>query len=246
PRLRSLVRGRGVLFAQPGPGTLAVPISLGWNEFQGQTSSQHRYDLRRARRRAEESGPVTTRIYTPAPDDVAALLSDFARVEASGWKARNGSSLSQRETLRQFFLNYARRASHAGAVRFAFLEVDGRSIAAQLSVVYAERLWVLKMGYDEAFSRCSPGLLLLADTMRDAFDHQLKSYEFLGIDEPWLHRWNPEVRSFSTVACYPPTFLGLCGLAADTAGRATSKAGTLLAGFDRRRLAARIGLRPGR
>ena len=246
PRLRSLVRGRGVMFAKPGAGTLAVPISLGWSEFQGQTSSRHRYDLKRARRRAEESGPVTTRIYNPAPEDVAALLTDFARVEASGWKARNGSSLSQRKTLRQFFLNYCTRAAHAGTVRFAFLEVNGRSIAAQLSVVYADRLWVLKIGYDEAWSRCSPGQLLLADTMRDAFDHKLKSYEFLGTDEPWLHRWNTEVRSFSTVTCYPPTFLGLCGLAADTASRAISRTGTLLAGFDRRRLTGRIGFRPRR
>lgn len=220
-RLRSVARG--VTFVKSGVDTLAVPISSGWSEFLGRLSSRQRYDLRRARRRAEESGRVTVRIRSPRPEDVAEMFAEFVRVESAGWKARNGSSLAQRDALRRFFLNYATRAARAGIVRFGFLDVDDRPVAAQLSVEYSDRLWVLKIGYDEAWSRCSPGWLLLAEMMRDAFERKLKSYEFLGSDEPWLHRWPTEAREFSTLACYPPTLLGVYGLAADMVGRVKAR-----------------------
>ena len=122
-------------------------------------------------------------------------------------------------------MNYATRTSQAGTVRFGFLDVDHRTVAAQLSVEYADRLWVLKIGYDQAWSRCSPGWQLLAEMMRYAFERKLKSYEFLGSDEPWLHRWDTEERDFSTLVCYPHTMLGLYGLAADAIGRVQARIG---------------------
>jgi CelD/BcsL family acetyltransferase involved in cellulose biosynthesis len=154
------------------------------------------------------------------------MFSELVRIEAAGWKYRNGSSLQQRDSLRRFFLRYALLASEAGVLRFSFLDVGGKPIAAQLSIECADRLWVLKIGYDEAWSRCSPGWQLLAETMRYAFERKLKSYEFLGSDEPWLHGWITEARDLGTLACYPATLLGLYGLAADTFGRVRARVGS--------------------
>jgi CelD/BcsL family acetyltransferase involved in cellulose biosynthesis len=230
PRLKSVVRGRGVTLLKSVAGSVAVPISSGWSEFLGRASSQHRYDLRRARRRAEQAGEVAVRIVYPRPEQVDALIAEFVRVESTGWKARNGSSLGQRHALRQFFLTYATRAARSGTIQVALLEVNGQAIAVQLSAQFADRLWVLKIGYDEAWSRCSPGFLLLAETMRDAFDRRLKSFEFLGSDEPWMHQWETITKPFSTAAYYPPTLLGWSGLMADTSGRAIGRAAALLTG----------------
>lgn len=146
-------------------------------------------------------------------------MAEFVRIEAAGWKERNGSSLGQRKGLREFFLRYAALASRSGTLRLAFLDVDGTPIAAQLSVVYSNRFWVLKIGYDEAWSRCSPGWQLLAETMKYAFECQMKSYEFLGSDEPWLHGWVAERTGYRTIGYYPATLRGMYCLAADTVGR---------------------------
>lgn len=224
-RLRSVVRGPSVMLLKPGAGTLAVPISIRWSEFLERTSSRHRSDLRRARRRAEASGNVTFRINRPRPDQVAGMLAELVRIESTGWKTRHGSSLHQRHALRRFFLNYATRAAQRARIQFGFLDVSGQPIASQLAVEYADRLWLLKIGYDDAWRRCSPGALLLAETLRDAFDRKLKSYEFLGIDEPWLHRWPTETTGFSTAACYPRTLLGWYCLLADMSRRVLLKVG---------------------
>ena len=125
--------------------------------------------------------------------------------------------------MRRFFLDYCERAARTGGCRFAFLDIGGRSVAAQLSVVWQERLWVLKIGYDEAWSRCSPGWLLLAETLRDAFDRGLRSYEFLGSDEPWLHAWPATTREFSTLQYYSPGWAGWCGRSIDVAARTAGR-----------------------
>jgi CelD/BcsL family acetyltransferase involved in cellulose biosynthesis len=75
-------------------------------------------------------------------------------------------------------------------------------------VQYAQRLWLLKIGYDPAFARCSPGLLLMAATLRHAIERGLRSYELLGVDEPWLRPWNPSLRACVTVRIHPAGPLG--------------------------------------
>jgi len=156
------------------------------------------------------------------------MFAELVRVEATGWKARNGSSLSQRQHMRQFFLRYATLAATSGVLRFSFLDVNAKAVAAQLSVEYADRLWVLKIGYDEAWSRVSPGWQLMAETVRYAFERKLKSFEFLGSDEPWLHRWETEARELSTLAAYPATIPGMYGLATDTAARVRDKVRSII------------------
>jgi CelD/BcsL family acetyltransferase involved in cellulose biosynthesis len=210
---------RALLVSSRISATLAVPIDSSWEEYLATLSAHRRYDLRRAWRRAEEGGKVTVRVLSPRPDEVEGLMREFVRIEASGWKERNGSSLRQRPQLRAFFEQYGRLAAAAGSLRLSFLDVDETPIAAQFSVEYADRLWVLKIGYDEAWSRCSPGWLLLAETMRAAFARRLRSYEFLGTDESWLHGWRTVSRKFRTVACYPASVDGVYGLAADSFAR---------------------------
>jgi CelD/BcsL family acetyltransferase involved in cellulose biosynthesis len=227
-RLRSCARGRSLVAAKPVTGTVAVSIASGWEAYLARLSSRRRYDLRRARRRAEEAGRVTIRIHSPRPEEAEGMFAEFVRIESAGWKDRNGSSLKQRHGLRQFFSHYAFLASRSGILRFSFLDVDANAVAAQISVEYADRLWVLKIGYDESWSRCSPGWQLLAETMRYAFERKLKSYEFLGSDEPWLHGWDTEGRDLSTLTCYPTTLLGMYGLASDTFGRVRARAASFI------------------
>jgi CelD/BcsL family acetyltransferase involved in cellulose biosynthesis len=219
PIIPEFKAGHRLVIAKMVVGTLGVPISSDWDDYIAHLSSRRRYDMRRARRRAEEAGKLTVRVYSPRPEQVEEMFEAFVRIESSGWKARNGSSLSYRHHLRRFFLRYATRASQLGILRFSFLHIDEEPIAAQYSVEYLNRLWVLKIGYNEAWSRCSPGWQLLAETMHHAFDRKLESYEFLGSEEHWLHGWEAERTQLSTLACYPITLMGAYGLAADAVAR---------------------------
>jgi CelD/BcsL family acetyltransferase involved in cellulose biosynthesis len=85
----------------------------------------------------------------------------------------------------------------------------------QLAIECGNRFWLLKIGYDEAFARCSPGSLLLLETVRYAALRGLHSYEFLGTAEPWTHMWTTCMRPCVSLLAYPANRRGLAAFAAD-------------------------------
>jgi CelD/BcsL family acetyltransferase involved in cellulose biosynthesis len=115
-----------------------------------------------------------------------------------------------------FFRRYMASAAAAGSLRVSFLTIDGTAVAFLMGVEYARRTWVLKIGFDEAFAHCSPGILLMHEAIRRAFGSRLDAFEFLGTDEPWLHLWTDEVHRFVGVHLYPFSISGLLTLGSDS------------------------------
>ena len=73
----------------------------------------------------------------------------------------------------------------------------------QVAVEQAGRWWLLKIGFDPAWSQCSPGILLLAETLRYAAAAGLAGYEFLGTVEPWTQVWTQAERQCVALRIYP-------------------------------------------
>ena len=117
-----------------------------------------RSDLRRAERKADALGKVTYELHAPRTSaEFLPLYEQLLRIEAAGWKGKEGSALAKNETQRAFFSRYGVLASQAGQLRLAFLRVDGVLAAMQYAVEWNGAFWLFKVGYDEAFAKCSPG-----------------------------------------------------------------------------------------
>jgi CelD/BcsL family acetyltransferase involved in cellulose biosynthesis len=84
----------------------------------------------------------------------------------------------------------------------------------QIAIECGNRYWLLKSSYDEAFARCSPGLLLLLACIRRAAVH-LRSFEFLGTPEGWTKAWTRQVHPCVSVRAYPGYVPGLASLSAE-------------------------------
>ena len=104
-----------------------------------------------------------------------------------------------------FFRRYARAAAGLGTLRLCFLRhIDGRPAAAQQPAIETgERFWLLKIGYDPVFGRCSPGTLLIAETIRHAAARGLRAYEFLGAVEPWTALWTEQAHRCVALGVFP-------------------------------------------
>ena len=135
-------------------------------------------------------------------------------MEASGWKGQNGSALLCDPLRGAFFRRFALGASQKGLLRIAFMRIDGRAVAMQLNAESANRLWLLKIGHDEGFARCSPGQQLMLHVVRDAAMRGLQAIEFLGEPEPWTQFWTPTVRKCVALRAYPFTPPAIATLAA--------------------------------
>ena len=221
--LRGRGRRRGLVLLKGTAPCFGIVFSGDGSERLQRLPGKLRYDLKRARTRAADRGDVRLEVLTPSAAEVDECLDRFMRIEASGWKGREGSALAARSQLHAFFRLYCHLAAEAGILRFFVLRIGTTLAAAQIAVQVYERLWVLKIAYEEALARCSPGFLLSAEAIWHASALGLRSYEFLGAPESWEERWNPEHRPSALVLFYPWSVRGCVSASIHVAGAALKR-----------------------
>jgi CelD/BcsL family acetyltransferase involved in cellulose biosynthesis len=124
--------------------------------------SPHRYrELRRTGRRLSDLGALLfTATTSPAP--LAAEIEDFFALEASGWKGEAGTAAACHEDLRSFIKTAVLALAAEGKAALNRILLDGRPIAATITLRSADHAWYWKTAYDESFARYAPGMLLTA------------------------------------------------------------------------------------
>ena len=221
--LQRLSPRRAILACRPAPSCPFIPLDKSWLTPEANLNAKRRSDLRRAQRHAEQIGPITTEILTPAVYDVDQLLNTALDVEARSWKGDEKTAMLQDDYRRPFYLQYARAACQAGLLRLCFLRIANQPVAMQIAIQSADSLWLLKIGYDNAYARCSPGALLIRDTIRYAAETGLHTYEFLGRVEPWTQIWTKDEHPCVTLDVYPYSVRGMAVYARSLASAAKQK-----------------------
>jgi len=216
--IKKAYKRRGLVYLSPAQGYPCIPLDDGWADPEQKFNAGRRSDFRRAQRHAEKLGAVSYEMHRPTPDECEPLLEEALRVEAASWKGTAGSAIEYDQLRAPFYRRYAVSACAKGILRLCFLRIGGQAAAMQYAVECGERFWLLKIGYDEKFARCSPGMLLMLHSIGDAARRGLRSYEFLGTAEPWTQMWTQEVRPAVSIRAYPARPLAMATLAAD-AGR---------------------------
>lgn len=217
--LEAAYRGRGILRRRPVGGSPWIPLDESWAEPEMRLDAGRRSDLRRARRQAEKMGPVQFQIVAPTPAQLPQLVEEAFQVEAAGWKGAHGTALATDPRRGAFFRRYTERACDKGILRMCMLRIGERAAAAQIAIESGSRFDLLRAGYDEQFSRCSPGMLLTLETIRYAARRGLRAYEFNGNVEPWTEVWTRHERACCSLRAYPFSPRGVAALMAD-GGRA--------------------------
>jgi CelD/BcsL family acetyltransferase involved in cellulose biosynthesis len=215
--LRRAYRGRGLVFCRDTKGCPWIDLDESWITPEKHLNAGRRSDLRRARRIAEAQGRVTCEILSPGPAELAQLLAEAYQVEAAGWKGRDGTALLCDTLQGEFYRRYAAAACEEGALRLAFLRINGRAAAMQLAIETTDRFWLHKIGYNAEFARCSPGVLLMVETLTYAARRGLRSYEFLGATEPWIRHWTQREHCCVSFRAYPYSVRGVAALSRDSA-----------------------------
>lgn len=205
------IRKNGIHYWKPSNYSCYLKISGGWNAYWASLPSKRRNDIRRARRRAESFGKPIYTFINPFTEQLAELLERAYRIENRNWKSQNHSSLETNPRLKDFFSELAFRMQAKGYLRLGFLTIDGLDAAMLIGLEYGNSFWLLKIGYDQRFRKCSPGILLITESIRYAFQRQLRIYEFLGSYEPWLRTWvrSNDFHQYGLYAFYPFRFSGL-------------------------------------
>jgi CelD/BcsL family acetyltransferase involved in cellulose biosynthesis len=122
-------------------------------------------ELRRQRHRLAEHGDVTFEV-ARTPDDVARALEIFLGLEASGWKAKRGTALSQDDGDAAFIRRAATALAANNQCEIAVLRAGPSPVAAAIVLRHQDRAFYFKLGVDERFAKLSPGVQLTLDVTR--------------------------------------------------------------------------------
>jgi CelD/BcsL family acetyltransferase involved in cellulose biosynthesis len=202
-----------VVLTRPLAYRLFLELEGPWESFESSLPSRLVRDVRRRRRKLEELGEVRLEI-SDGSDRLEDLLAAGFRLEASGWKAAEGTAIvSSRETQR-FYEAIARWSAERGWLRLFFLRVGGRPIAFQLALEHGRTHYFLKGGYDPDDSAYSPGKLLLHATLAHALERGNERYELMGDVEPWKLEWTTKMEERVSLDAYRRTPRGLARYAA--------------------------------
>lgn len=102
------------------------------------------------------------------PDAVAAL-EDFLALEAAGWKGASGTALARLPRDCAYIRTVVSNFAGVDAARVDLLRLDGAPIAAGVLLDAAGQSHFLKIAYDEARARLSPGRALAIAMLRADF-----------------------------------------------------------------------------
>lgn len=187
-------------------------IDLAGNKIKKSLKS----DLRRARKKAEKYGELRLeRVDGISEHELPAYLNRLFQIEACGWKGRNNTALLCNEPRKCFFEEYAHSSLRDGTLRLYFLLINGNAAAFQYAIETMNDFWLLNIGYDESFRNCSPGNLLLEESIKQATQNGLGRYNFLGKEEAWTKRWTQTTQPCFILAAYRPNLCGLRAMMSD-------------------------------
>jgi hypothetical protein len=99
-----------------------------------------------------------------------AALGDFLALEASGWKGRAGTAARDNPAIRTFLQAAVCELAGEDKARVDRLLVEGRPIAAMVTLKSGDTAWAWKIAYDESFARESPGVQLLLQVTQTLLD----------------------------------------------------------------------------
>lgn len=170
-----------------------LPLPSSYEQLQETMTSRFRSNLRRRRRILEEMGTPSIERVTGG-DDLPARLEECFTIERSGWKGREGTAIPQDEETHGFYTELAHAAAAREYLSLFLLRLDGKAIAFHYGLTYENVYYMPKVGYDEAFKKCSPGHLLLEEIVKDCISRGVSACDFLGTTAGWKTQWSEQTR----------------------------------------------------
>ena len=188
---------------EPMGAALVTETTGSIDDYRAGLSSKVRSEVGRLRRKAErEHAFELSAIATP--HDLDAQWASALALEAAGWKGANGTAVLCRPEIEAFFAELTREFHARGALHISELSLDGQLAAVALSIVHQERLFTLKVAYDETHRRLGPGFVLLMAMIERCFELGLRAYEFSGPEEEYERRFATSERGRCLARIYRP------------------------------------------
>ena len=178
-----------------------LPVPVDFAKFRNGLSRNFRNNLNKAGNKISELPDVAFR-FTDGQIAAEEIFAEFLKVEASGWKGEEGSAIGKSGQWIEFYRTLVQRLREAGWLEWQLLVGDGNTLAANLAIRMPGAVIIWKLGYNEEYSRCSPGSILLEELVRREATTLASTEINLTTSQPWYDNWGMRYRNYYTARFY--------------------------------------------
>ena len=194
-------RMAAVAFQSAAENYIEVPSDLA--VFHARLSSKFKAQLRRGLKKLQEF-PDLRFLCRDESRSVHENMRRFESVEDAGWKGRESTSVKAMPANARFFQLAAERYAASGWMEWNFMEGDGTTIGAHYAVRVRRTVYLLKIGYDERYSKTTPGNVLLEKVVEHAIAAGDVDVISLVAECEWHSHWAMTRRELHDVIVLPP------------------------------------------
>ncbi len=122
-------------------------------------------NLKRRKASLSKLGKVSVDHLSTA-DNAEEWLEDFIRIENSGWKHEEKTSIAENPIDMEFYREMVRAAQATNSLSFLRLSIDGVAIAYTLDLKCSSYVYCVKCAHDVNYRKYAPGVLLEYETLK--------------------------------------------------------------------------------
>lgn len=151
-----------------------------------QVPAEQRRNLRRAWRRATARGPCRILCLESDPDR---FLDALLLLHGARWQSRGEAGVLADDAVQRFHRSALPGLAAAGLARLYVLTIADQLAGAYYGLADRQRAYAYLGGFEPAFARESPGVLLLGKAISEAAREGLREFDFLRGREAYKYSW---------------------------------------------------------
>ena len=140
--------------------------------------------------------------------EVRRALPTFFALHRARWAREGGSQGIPGPRVERFHAEVSARLARLGCAQLYTLRVGAAPLASVYMLGVGGTRYFYQSGYDPGASHQSPGRVLLARTISDAFAQGAHTYDFLRGSESYKFEWSNDERQTVALRAVVPTFRG--------------------------------------
>jgi CelD/BcsL family acetyltransferase involved in cellulose biosynthesis len=180
------------------------------DEVLGRCSSSHRVDVRRQMKHAAGTGPLS--LWSAGPADVAealrSLRQEFWPAYRNLWTGKTAPNALLAPGVDAFLERVVADGVGAGWAHYSVLRAGDTPIGWHLGFLDAGRLYYWIPTYDRAWSKLSPGKLLLAKLIEEGCHAGWREIHLLTGNHEYKLAWNPTPKALVAMTWTASTMRG--------------------------------------
>jgi CelD/BcsL family acetyltransferase involved in cellulose biosynthesis len=189
---------RTTVASTPAP-LVAIEPGDDFDAWLGRKSRNFRQWVRRRHRRLEAAGGI---FRYATRDTLERDVAELMRLHHARRADRGGSTLARTDAT-ALLVDAGRELVDAGRFRLLSVELDGRTISAQLYVAAGAEVGYWNGGFDEAYSEHSPSMLGLLHAIGDTASRGERRFDLGPGDQDYKYRLADDERRLVSLALIP-------------------------------------------